>query len=1215
MPDRDASVPGSAELPGSADRPTVVGIGASAGGLTALRTFFSNVPEESGLAYVVVVHLSPEHPSHFAEVLQPHVKVPVRQVTENTPLQPDCVYVIPPNRNLSAIDTHLRLSKLEEHRGDRAPIDHFLRTLAATHDGHSVGVILSGTGSDGALGIKAIKGNGGLTVVQDPREAEYDGMPQNAIATGLVDLVLPIAQIPSAVQRFAHTKPRVRVADEEDLEREQRQLLQKVFAQLRARTGRDFGSYKRSTILRRIQRRMQMRQVEELPDYLELLRREPDEVRALADDLLITVTNFFRDREVFQALETEVIPRLFDGKGAEDTVRVWSVGCATGEEAYTLAILLQEEAARREVCPRLQVFASDLHERSLELAREGFYPGDIELDVTEKRLQRFFHREDGGYRVRKAVRELIVFAPHNLLGDPPFSRLDLIACRNVLIYLQRDAQKDVMELFHYALKPEGYLVLGTSETLEGSDLFRVEHKGHCFYRRRTGSAPEPRLPVFPRGRPTTPGRLAPPDRAPEPPQGALHQRMVERYAPPSILVSPDDRVAHVSEHAGRYLVQPGGEATLNVFKLAREELRLELRGGLQSARQRGESRRSPPVTVRIEGEPRIVTLDVMPALEREEQGYVLIIFTEQDPAGSSAPAPRADGVETGRERELEAELDVTRQRLQSILEEQESSQEELRASNEELQSANEELRSTMEELETSKEELQSMNEELQTVNEENRHKVEEFAQLSSDLQNLLASTEIATLFLDREMRILRFTPRAAELFNVRLADRGRPLSDLTNRLHYDGLRGDAEEVLRTLVPREVEAEDDAGRWYLTRLLPYRSGDDRIGGVVITLVEITQRKRAEESLRRSEERYRALIEASAQIVWTTDARGRVVEDSPSWRAYTGQTLDQWLGDGGADVVHPDDRERVRATWQHALGEERPLETTCRLWRAPSSQWRWMHVRAAPLRGEDGRVRGWVGMNADVTEQHEAEEALREAKEAAEKASRIKTDFLAVMSHELRTPLTGIIGYTDLMNTEVLGPMNDRQRHSLERVQTCSWHLVSIIDDILTLARVEAGREEVRREEADLAGIAREVVDIIRPTAEAKQLVLGVEGADEPRMVWTDPGKVRQVLLNLVGNAVRYTAAGEITLTVEIGPDRFQVHVRDTGPGIRTDDQERIFEAFTQLDDAYTRTHPGTGLGLAISRRLARLLGGEIELRSAVGEGSTFTLCAPRHAPEA
>ncbi len=586
---------------------TIVGIGASAGGLAALRTFFSHVPEDSGLAYVVVVHLAPDHQSLMADLLQPHIKMPVQQVTAKVLLEANQVYVIPPGHNLDTIDTHLHPSALEKQRKDRAPIDHFFRTLASTHDGNSIGIILTGTGSDGTLGIKDIKGQGGLTVVQDPSEAEYDGMPQSAIATGLIDLVLPLAKIPRHIIRFVRTKPRVVIPEEEEeggLDEQEQQRLQKILTQVRSHTNRDFSRYKRSTILRRLRRRMQLAQLEALEDYLNLLRQDVDEVKALSDDFLITVTNFFRDPAAFEQLREAVIPQLFADKEASQSVRVWSAGCATGEEAYSLAMLLLEEATRHESPPGIQVFASDLHEPSLLRAREGFYPGDIEAEISTERLRRFFVKEEGGYRVRKEVRDLVVFAPHNLLSDPPFSKLDLITCRNLLIYMQREVQHDIIDLFHYALRPKGYLLLGTSETLESSDLFRTEHKGHCLFQKRNVPAPEPRLPVFPV---TQAWRLRDPkhnevDAGPVA-YGVLHERIVERYAAPSLLVSPDYKVVHLSENVGRYLTHPGGEVTTNVFKLVRPDFHVELRAAMHLAKEQGQVIHTQPIPLRVEGYP------------------------------------------------------------------------------------------------------------------------------------------------------------------------------------------------------------------------------------------------------------------------------------------------------------------------------------------------------------------------------------------------------------------------------------------------------------------------------------------------------------------------------------------------------------------------------------------------------------------------------------
>jgi two-component system CheB/CheR fusion protein len=833
----------------SKPEPTVVGIGASAGGLAALRRFLENVPEDSSLAFVVVVHLSPDHESHLAELLQPHVRFPVEQVNQTTLLERNHVYIIPPNANINAIDTHLRLTKLEERRQERAPIDHFFRTLASTHDGNAIAVVLTGTGSDGTLGVKDIKANGGVVIAQDPTEAEYDGMPQSAIATGLVDFVLPVAEIAATILRFDRIQPRLAVTSKEDeVPPDERALLHKVFAQLRVRTDRDFSRYKHSTVLRRIARRMQLNYVEDLAHYVERLRERPEEARALADDLLITVTHFFRDAEVFERLEKVEIPRLFAGSQPKDTVRVWSVGCATGEEAYSLGILLVEEAGKHETPPQIQVFASDLHSQSLERAREGFYPGDVAADVSSERLRRFFQQENGGYRIRKEIRDLVVFAPHNLLADPPFSRLDLISCRNLLIYLEREVQQDVIDLFHYALNPEGTLLLGSAESIEGSDLFRVEDKKLCFFRKRNVPPREPRLPVFPLTR-TRLGEDGGVQRAqPVPPvaYGSLHQKMAEKYAPPSILVGRDNRILHLSEHAGRYLVPPGGEPTHSAVKMVREELRVELQAALHQARERKEVFDSKPISVRFNGHPCPVVLHVRPSLERDEEGFVLVIFEEREQSAEGEfSLAHLEHTESRRVRAAESELNTARQRLQVIIEEYETSKEEMKASNEEMQSTNEELRSTMEELETSKEELQSINEELQTVNQQNRVKVEELSKLSSDLQNLLIATDIATLFLDRELRIMRFTPKLGNLFSIRVADRGRPISDLTHRLGYPDLIADAQSVLTRLVPVERELQDDAGRWYLTHVRPYRSNDDRIEGVVVTFIDITDRKETEE----------------------------------------------------------------------------------------------------------------------------------------------------------------------------------------------------------------------------------------------------------------------------------------------------------------------------------------------------------------------------------
>lgn len=843
---------------------TVVGIGASAGGVAALQALFAGLPATSGIAYVVVIHLREDHDSRLAEILQRSSRLPVVQVTEPVRIAADCVYVIPPGWDIEAVDGALRLVEVTEG-SRRAPIDHFFRSLGQATEGQSVAVVLSGTGSDGSLGLDAVKAAGGLAIVQDPADAEFDGMPSSAIATGLADRVLTLEQIPSAIVAHHQTRPRVDVTTRPDGGGSA--LVAKALTHVRTQLGHDLQGFKPATVLRRIRRRMHLQHIEEAEDYLEVLRRSRPEVEALLDDLLIGVTSFFRDPDVFEHLDQHLLPEILEGKDVDDSLRIWSVGCATGEEAYSLAMLVHEHVARSRRSPTVQIFATDLSARSLRRARDGVYPRTIEDAVSAERLRRYFVAEQEAYRVSKLLREMVVFAPHDLLRDPPFSRLDLVVCRNLLIYLKSDVQRDVIELFHYALDPGGHLLLGTSETVDRLGRFDLVDKRACLYRRRDVPTGEPRLPVFglrvPPPEPVEPGGDAgQADRT----YGSIHASVVERYAPPSLLVGDDHAVVHYSASVGRYLVHPGGVPTTDVVRLVRPELRRELRSCLYLARDRQRPTRSKPVRTRLDGDEVSIMVRVHPTGSDDgAAGLYLVIFDEVEPV--LAPAETGATTADVTVQELEAELDVTRQRLQAVIEEFERSQEEMRASNEEMQSANEELRSTMEELETSREELQSMNEELITLNQENRHKVEELRQLSDDLQNLLASTDIATLFLDRELRIMRFTPRVGEVFNVRLSDRGRPVADLTHRLRYDELLGDAEQVLARLAPVEREVERDDGRWYLARLVPYRTTDDRIDGVVLTLVDITGRRDAEFELLRLNEQLEQRVRAQTAEVRT------------------------------------------------------------------------------------------------------------------------------------------------------------------------------------------------------------------------------------------------------------------------------------------------------------------------------------------------------------
>jgi two-component system CheB/CheR fusion protein len=824
----------------------VVGLGASAGGIQALKGFFSKVPKDSGIAYVVILHMSPAHESKLAEILQTSSQIPVTQVRERIAVRPDHVYVIPPNQNLSMTDGHLKLTTMIGAEERRSPVDLFFRTLAETNDSRAVSVILSGTGANGTMGVKRIKEYGGVAFVQDPKEAQYSDMPQNAIATGLVDYILPVAEIPNKILSYKEHRGSIQLLDAPEVRLSDEQALLDIFTQLRLRTGHDFSNYKRATMLRRIERRMGIKEIPGLSDYTQYLRENRNEAQALMKDLLISVTNFFRDPESSEAIARKVLADIFAKKKEGDHVRVWVAGCATGEEAYSIAMLLSEEMTSIPNPPQIQLFATDLDADAIAIAREGFYTEAELTDVAPERLRRFFVKELEGYRIRRELRETILFAVHNVLKDPPFSRLDLVTCRNVLIYLNRTAQTRVLEVMHFALNATGYLVLGASESIEGSiELFSTVDKEHHIYQSR----PVPSRAVFP-----VPETVLRPPVVPQIDKGRtqqevraierlsyvdLHQRLLEQFAPPSLVVNEDYDIVHLSDNVGQYLQVGGGEPTNNLLKLVRPELRVELRTALHQATQNRVQVVTRLHSVRINDATTINTkLTIRPVLREGDpiRGFILVVFEE---AGQTNVPELSDTVfSTEPVRQLEDELLHSKSQLRATVEQYEIQQEELRSSNEELQAMNEELRSAAEELETGKEELESVNEELTTVNQELKIKIEELSQANNDFSNLMNSTDIGTIFLDRALRVKLFTPRARDAFNLIASDIGRPLLDITSRLIYDDLVVDIEKVMQTLskIDRVVMSVD--GKSYAMRILPYRTRQDRIDGIVITLLDIT-----------------------------------------------------------------------------------------------------------------------------------------------------------------------------------------------------------------------------------------------------------------------------------------------------------------------------------------------------------------------------------------
>jgi two-component system CheB/CheR fusion protein len=827
------------------EAPVIVAIGASAGGVQALQNFFGLIPDDTGATFIVVVHLDPQRRSELSAIVAAKTSMPVVQVETSARLEANHVYVIPPDRRLQVVDHELRATEFEEPRGQRLPIDFLFRSVAERL-GDGFAVILSGAGSDGALGVRAVKEAGGIILVQDPNEADYASMPRSAIETGVVDFVLPVRDLAKRLSDLIRIKETVWPPEMGDFDED---VLRRILAHLRVRTGHDFSKYKRSTVVRRIARRMQVNRTDVLQDYYDIIRDNPDEVQALLSDLLISVTTFFRDREAFEAL-AKLLPNIFESKGHDQPIRVWVAGCATGEEAYSVGMLLLEEAMRHVVRPHIQVFGTDLDVRALAAAREGRYPVAIEADISEPRLRRYFSREGDYYRVRQELRDIILFALHDLLKDPPFSHIDLISCRNVLIYLDRELQEQVCGTFHYALNPGRYLFLGAAETAENpAGLFRTMDRHARIY--QSTLVPGAKRELLPRllGSVRIREQMLPLPQTVTPTaalsEAAAHRHAIEQIAPASILVDEANRVLHLSNTAGRYLMPSGGPLTADVTELVRSEIRFEVRSCLHRAFDQRRPTLSLPVRVTMNGETYPVQVQVKPIEEAGEWRRAVILFIEGEAIKEAAfsEQPTDEAV-----RRLKEELDLTQQRLRTMREESDAANEELRASNEELQSINEEYRSTSEELETSKEELQSINEELQTVNSELKLKLELISRANSDLQNLLAATDFGTLFLDSGLNIKRFTDPVRDLFSVTTSDEGRPITDFAHQLEYDDLVKDARTVIAQLIPLRREIYSRKGRWYDLRMRPYRTVDDKIDGVVITFVDITERKLMEERLK-------------------------------------------------------------------------------------------------------------------------------------------------------------------------------------------------------------------------------------------------------------------------------------------------------------------------------------------------------------------------------
>ena len=836
----------------------IVGIGTSAGGLEALEHFLSHVPKNSGMAFVIVQHLDPTRKGIMPELLQRATVMRVIQVKDRTTVQPNCVYVIPPNKDMSILHGILHLLEPASPRGLRLPIDFFLRSLAQDRQEQSIGVILSGMGSDGTLGLRAIKEKGGVVLVQEPATAKFDGMPRSAIDSGMADIVAPVDDLPEWIMAYLRRTPLVH-ASEPTIGEKIQSALEKIIILLRTQTGHDFSHYKKNTFNRRIERRMGIHQIDKLAGYVRYLQENSQELNLLFKELLIGVTSFFRDPACWEELRKKILPALIASRPNGHVLRAWVPGCSTGEEAYSLAMAFKEvmENSKSRKKITLQVFATDLDKDAIDKARQGIYPENICADVSPKQMTRFFKKDEQGCRVIGEIREMVIFAPQSLIMDPPFTKLDILTCRNLMIYLAPEMQKKLIPLFHYALTPGGILFLGSAETVGTfTELFTpLNNKLRIF--RRTDSVARSEPIEFPSSfaKPLQIGMEPRPATKPSASlQSLADQLVLEQYSPPSVLVNDKGNILYVSGRTGKYLEPAAGKANWNIFVMAREGLRVELGSAFHKALEQDAPVILRGLKVGSNGGKQFVDITIQRLAEPESlRGLVMIVFSDviaPPPIETSSRSGKAgkNPAHNARLEELEIKYQQARLEAQTVREEMQTAQEELRSTNEEQQSTNEEIQSTNEELMTSKEEMQSLNEELQTVNSEMQVKMDELSRSNNDMKNLLNSTDIATLFLDNDLSVRRFTTQATKIIKLIPGDIGRPITDLASDLLYPELTDDAHEVLRKLGFSEKAINTRDGRWFTVRIMPYRTLDDRIDGVVITFTDITVSKTLEAKLR-------------------------------------------------------------------------------------------------------------------------------------------------------------------------------------------------------------------------------------------------------------------------------------------------------------------------------------------------------------------------------
>ena len=1211
----------------------VVGIGASAGGLRALEEFFANMPADSGAAFVVIQHLSPDFKSLMKELLGRTTRMEIYRVEDGMEIKPNCVYLIPPGQNLEVRSRRLQLQRQDRERpGPNFPIDIFLQSLGEDAGDRAIGVVLSGTGSDGSEGLRMLNESGGIGMVQDPSTAEFDGMPHSAIATRIVDSIGSPLELAEVIYDFVkapaneerNNVPRTKLALDSF-------RLGQITNILNRHQHINFTHYKPSTLSRRIHRRCLITGYHDIDDYIGRLQIERQERETLCQDLLISVTKFFRDSSAWEYLETNIIPRTIEKINPGDELRCWVSACATGEEAYTLAILLDEAISDLGKQIKVKIFATDIDRIALEKAANGIYPESIAKDLNPERLERYFIRQEQSFQVAKELREKLIFAPHDLTKDANFTRMHIITCRNVLIYMQPQLQQQVLRNFHFSLVPKGFLLLGEAETVAyfEDELVPVEKKHKVYQKARDSRLPLPIRGVenFSKHLLSQPSVKPAPRCTKEPMLEATLNNLLRQQKATCILVDKNNQVVYMFEDLAKVLKMPTGNPTTEAIKLVIPPLQLPLNTALRRAQKERTTVAYTGIKVDAGDNQRILSLKVTYEQASKIAGDFFMVTIAEDVEVEVVPQVNhfeADSEVSHRILDLEYELQQSRENLQATIEELETTNEEQQATNEELIASNEELQST-------NEELHSVNEELFTVNAEYQSKIQELTELNADVDNLLQSTDIGVVFLDKELRIRKFTPAATMAINLVDADIGRPIEHITNNINFGEFMQELQSILKCGKPKQRQVKlNSTGKHLLMRIYPYRQADKCCDGVVLTFIDIDEIKQVQEELQQTynilekkQQQLRAILDNTASIIYVKDIEGRYLLVNQQYVAVTGLQPEQALGKTDSELFAPESSEVYQDNDCKVIAEKTVLEFEEIL---PQSDGNHTYISIkAPLCDEQGNPYAVCGISTDITKQKVTEGKLNyintelvKAKEAAEAANHAKSEFLARMTHELRTPLNAILGFTQILNRNP--ELEKKQKQYIETILRSGKHLLELINDILDISKIEAGMAEVNITSFDLYRLLDSLEAMLHLKARAKQLQLKFElEPNIPQYVQTDENKLRQVLINLLQNAIKFTDSGSVVLRVGVFDEdkeiqrnkekddspyslRLQFEVEDTGKGMTPKELENIFDAFVQSNPTY-QVEDGTGLGLAICKRFVNLMGGDIKIKSNLSKGTT------------